>query len=174
MFYTACLPDVSSISINGKDEVICGNSVKFKAIVDQSVDQSLFPVWSITWQKRRGENIRCIDISDEKYSGSTNSKLLIRSACKRDEGEYSAFLSIESNGKKYKLESNTISLLVVGGMALFLIIKAIKKRFNQSWHESKHTHRLFWISSITLIAKHLLCKEESPVYASQHSTISIV
>lgn len=113
VFYTACLPDEPDISISGKDEVICGNSVEFKA----NIDHSEFLFLSITWQKRRGENIRCIDISEEKYSGSTNSKLLIRSACKGDEGEYSAFLSVESNGKKYKLESNTISLLVVGGMA---------------------------------------------------------
>lgn len=111
------LTDEPVISINGKDEVICGDSVEFQA----NVDQPVFPVWSIKWQKRRGENIRCIDISKEKYSGSTNSKLLIRSACKEDEGEYSAILSRESNRKNYT-GSNTISLLVIGGM-MFLLIK---------------------------------------------------
>lgn len=121
MFHTAGLPDEPDISINGKDEVICGDSVEFQA----NVDQSVFPVWSITWQKRRGETIRCIDISKEKYSGSTNSKLLIRSACKGDEGEYSAFLSRESNRKKYT-GSNTISLLVMGGM-MFLKINNKEK-----------------------------------------------
>lgn len=130
VFYTACLPDEPDIWISGKDEVICGNSVEFKA----NIDHSEFLFLSITWQKRRGENIRCIDISEEKYSGSTNSKLLIRSACKGDEGEYSAFLSIESNWKKYHFSS---CCRRYG----FFKIKHKRKGLNQSRHESKHAHQ---------------------------------
>lgn len=73
VFYIVCLLDEFDIWISGKDEVICGNSVEFKVNIDYLEFFFLF----IIWQKWRGENIRCIDISEEKYSGSINSKFFI-------------------------------------------------------------------------------------------------
>lgn len=70
--------------------------------------------WSITWQKRRGDVIKCIDTNMEKYSGSTKRKLVIKSVSKEDEGEYQAVLSLESNGPEYK-SRNIIRLHAIGG-----------------------------------------------------------
>lgn len=70
--------------------------------------------WSITWQKRKGDVIKCIDTNKEKYSGSTKKKLVIKSVCKEDEGEYQAVLSLETNGPEYK-SRNIIRLHAIGG-----------------------------------------------------------
>lgn len=51
VFYTACLPDEPDISISGKDEVICGNSVEFKANIDHS--EFLFFVYNMAETERR-------------------------------------------------------------------------------------------------------------------------
>lgn len=70
--------------------------------------------WSLTWHRRRGDDIKCIDTSVEKYRGSTKRTLVINSVCKEDEGEYQALLSFESKGPDYK-SRNTIRLHVIGG-----------------------------------------------------------
>lgn len=77
--------------------------------------------WSITWHRRRGDDIKCIDISVKKYSGSTKRTLVIKSVCKEDEGEYQALLSFESKGPDYK-SRNTIRLHVIGGKVVNKII----------------------------------------------------
>lgn len=83
--------------------------------------------WSITWRKRRGDVIKCIDTDMEKYSGSTKKKLVIQSVCKEDEGEYQAILSNESNGPEYK-SRNTIRLHAVGGKLINKIKQSIMER----------------------------------------------
>lgn len=60
--------------------------------------------------------INQIDINEEKYRGSTRTKLVIISVCKDDEGEYQAVLARESNGNKRKVESNSVYLSVEGGI----------------------------------------------------------
>lgn len=70
--------------------------------------------WTIKWQKRIGDVIKCIDTSAKRYSGSTKKKLVIKFVNKEDEGEYQAVLSLESNGPDYK-SRNTICLHVIGG-----------------------------------------------------------
>lgn len=47
-----------------------------------------FLCWLIIWYRCRGDNIKCIDISVEKYSGSIKRKFVINDVCKEDEGEY--------------------------------------------------------------------------------------
>lgn len=98
--------------IKGKSKVIFGDKAKFRAVIKQ-LEHSC---WLVEWQKRRGENITCIDISLEKYSGSSKEKLVISSVCKEDEGEYKALLTPDSNGNKYTVRSNAIYLHVQGGM----------------------------------------------------------
>lgn len=100
------------IWIKGKDEVICGDTAEFEAEVKQA-ENSCLP---IKWQRRRGKLIEIIDPTLEKYSGSTNTKLVIPSVCKEDAWEYQASLS--PNGNKYTVYSNTIRLNVFGGMLL--------------------------------------------------------
>lgn len=70
--------------------------------------------WSVAWQKQRGDVIERINTRMERYSGSTKKKLVIKTVCKEDEGEYQAVLSLESNGPYYT-SRNTIRLHVLGG-----------------------------------------------------------
>lgn len=97
------------IRIKGEEQVICGDNVEFKAEVKQA-DSFSFP---IKWQRRKGQFVEIIDTSLEKYSGSTNTNLVIPSVCKEDAFEYQASLSDRNN---HTLYSNTINLHVLGGM----------------------------------------------------------
>lgn len=101
--------DEPTVSIRGENEIMWGDTAHFEADVKKA-DSSC---WSITWHRRRGDDIKCIDTSVEKYSGSTKRKLVINDVCKEDEGEYQAFLSFESKGPDYK-SRNTIRLHVIG------------------------------------------------------------
>lgn len=102
--------DEPDISIKGENEKRCGETALFEANVEKVKSSS----WSITWHKRRGKVIECIDTNMKKYSDSTKTKLVIKSVCKEDEGEYQAVLSFESNGPDYK-SKNTIPLYVLKG-----------------------------------------------------------
>lgn len=104
------ISDDPYIFINGNNEIICGDTAQFEADV-KNVDSSC---WSITWQKRKGCVIECIDTNLERYSGSTKLKLVIKFVCKEDEGEYQAVLSLETTGPEYK-SKNAIRLHVLGG-----------------------------------------------------------
>lgn len=73
--------------------------------------------WSITWQKRRGDDIKCIDTNLGRYNSSAKKTLVIKSVCKEDEGDYQAFLSLDSNGPDYK-SRNKIRLYAIGGKCL--------------------------------------------------------
>lgn len=98
------------IYIQGENEILCGGTAQFEADV-KNVESSS---WSVAWQKRREDVIKWIDTSLEKHNGSTKRKLVINSLCKKDEGEYQAFLTLQSDGPDYK-SRNTIRLHVIGG-----------------------------------------------------------
>lgn len=115
--------DEPDISIKGENEKNCGETALFEADVENVKASS----WTITWHKRRGDVIKCIDTCTEKYSGSTKRKLVIKSVCKEDEGEYQAVLSFESNGPDYK-SKNTIRLYVFGGKRQ--VAKCLKNKIN--------------------------------------------
>lgn len=102
--------DEPVILIQGENEIICGRTAQIEAEVKKFESSC----WSITWRKRRGNVIKCIDTDMEKYSGSSKTTLVIHSVCKEDEGEYQAVLSPELNGPEYK-SRNTIRLHAVGG-----------------------------------------------------------
>lgn len=72
----------------------------------------------IIWQRRRGKSVEIIDPTLEKYSGSTDTRLVMSSVCKEDAWEYQAYLSA---GNNHMLYSNTINLHVLGGMVLALV-----------------------------------------------------
>lgn len=114
------ISDKPDIIIKGENEIICGGTAQFEADI-YNVESSS---WSITWQRRKEDNIKCIDTTMKKYSGSTKRKLVIKDVCKEDEGEYQAVLSFESNGPEYK-SRNTIRLYAVGGTCKFVNIKII-------------------------------------------------
>lgn len=98
-----------TICIKGEEQVICGDTAEFKAEVKQAESFS----FSKNWQRRRGRFVEIIDTTLEKYRGSTNTKLVIPSACKEDAWEYQASLSDENN---HMFLSNAINLHVLGGM----------------------------------------------------------
>lgn len=106
--------DEPEISITGAERVEGGEKTCFKA--DLKNKEKHVSHWSISWQRVRGSVINQIDISKEKYSDSTRTKLVIHSVSKDDEGEYQAVLARESNGNKRKIESNAIFLHVFGGI----------------------------------------------------------
>lgn len=63
----------------------------------------------------------------EKYRDSTKRKLVIKELSKEDEGEYQAFLTLESNGPEYK-SKNTIRLHVIGGKPIDALKRQILER----------------------------------------------
>ncbi|XP_052708658.1 uncharacterized protein LOC128183596 [Crassostrea angulata] len=107
------IKDEPEISITGADRVVWGEKTCFEA--DLKHTEIHVSHWSISWQRVRGSVINQIDISKEKYSDSTRTKLVIHSVSKDDQGEYQAVLASESNGNKRKIESNAIFLHVIGG-----------------------------------------------------------
>lgn len=104
--------DEPHIVIKGEDEVMCGCTTTFKAEVTK-LDLS---IWLIKWQKLCGLITEIINTSKEKYSGSTDTQLVIQSVCKEDEGKYQAVIFQESKGIENRLSSNTICLHVVKGI----------------------------------------------------------
>lgn len=114
------ISDKPDIIIKGENEIICGGTAKFEADVN-NVESSC---WSIRWQRCRGDDVKRIDTTMKKYSGSTKRKLVIYDVCKEDEGEYQALLSLESNGPEYK-SRNTVRLYAVGGTCKFVNMKII-------------------------------------------------
>lgn len=118
VFHTFFVLAEPGICIKGKEQIICGDTAEFKADMKRA-EKISFP---IKWQRRRGHCVEIIDTTLEKYSGSTNTKLVIPSVCKEDAWEYEAYLSSEPNGNNYTVYSNTIRLSVIGGMLL------VKKR----------------------------------------------
>lgn len=109
------ISDEPEISITGADRVVWGETTCFEADLKQ---KETFQ-WSISWQRVRGSVTNQIDISKEKYSDSTRTKLVIHSVSKDDQGEYQAVLARESNGNKRKIESNAIFLHVIGGILYY-------------------------------------------------------
>lgn len=111
MLLNVCVADEPEISIKGEREVVCGNAARF--LVDINPEEQSSGL--VTWQKVRGMITEQIDISIEKYLGSSNRQFVINSVCKEDGGEYQAVLSQQSNGKNKKTFSNSIFLLPKGG-----------------------------------------------------------
>lgn len=97
------------IVIKGEDEVVCGCTANFKAEV-KKIDLSR---WLIKWQKLNGLITEIINTSKEKYTGSTDTQLVIQSVCREDEGKYQAVILQESKGIENRLSSNIICLHVV-------------------------------------------------------------
>lgn len=114
MFHTLFILDAPGICIKGKEQIICGDTAEFKAEV-QRAESFSFP---IKWQRRRGQFVEIIDTTLEKYSGSTDTRLVIPSVCKEDTWGYQASLSA---GNNHTLYSNTINLHVLGGILLVLV-----------------------------------------------------
>lgn len=113
VFHTLFLVE-PDIRIKGEEQVICGDTVEFKAEVKQA-DSFFSP---IKWQRRKGQFVEIIDTTLEKYSGSTDTRLIIPSVCKEDALVYQASLS---DGNNQTLYSNAINLHVLGGMLLLLV-----------------------------------------------------
>uniref|UniRef100_A0A8W8NTZ8 Ig-like domain-containing protein n=1 Tax=Magallana gigas TaxID=29159 RepID=A0A8W8NTZ8_MAGGI len=118
------------IRIKGKEEVKCGDIAEFKAEVT-TAENFCMP---IIWQRHRGKSVEIIDTTLQKYSGSTNTKLVISSVCKEDAFEYQASLSRESNGNKYTVSSNIIRLSVLGDMPFLNDLKVTTEEESVTIH----------------------------------------
>lgn len=102
--------DDLDIFIIGENEKRCGEIVLFEV----NVEKVKFLSWFIIWQKCRGDDIKCIDISKEKYSGSIKRKFVIKFVCKEDDGEYQVVFLFGLNGFDYRFK-NIICFLVLEG-----------------------------------------------------------
>lgn len=111
--YHNCKILFSAISIERNVEVTCGDTAQFKA--DIRLEDSAF--LSVSWEKVDGSSRKHIDISCEKYKGSTGRQLNIHSVCKEDEGEYQAVIS---RNLDHKIFSNIGFLQTQGGMFFVL------------------------------------------------------
>lgn len=105
-----CFIEEPNISIQGQDKVLCGDAAIFNTVVSPEHANG----WSVTWQKLEGLTCIHINTRTEKYTGSTDQKLVIHSVCTEDEGEYRAILSRFTN----IVLSNSIFLQVIGGILL--------------------------------------------------------
>lgn len=103
---------IPNISIKGPRSVLCGENATFNAVIEPGNLKG----WSITWHKIVQWTHRRINISTEKYSGSTDNDLVIQSVCKNDEGRYRAVLSSKSKAKDISIFSNVIDLHATGGI----------------------------------------------------------
>lgn len=100
------------ISIEGQSNVLCGNSATFNAVIYPENLKG----WSVTWQKIEKLTLIGINTNKEKYSGSTEKKIVIQSVCKEDEGEYRAILSKDLKANNICVSSNVIVLQAIGGI----------------------------------------------------------
>lgn len=113
--YCNCKLLFSAIYIERNVEVTCGDTAHFKA--DIRLEESAF--LSVSWERVDGSATNHIDISCEKYKGSTSRQLNIHSVCKEDEGEYQAVISRNID---HKIFSNIGFLRTQGGM-IFVLTK---------------------------------------------------
>lgn len=103
------------IVIKGEDKVVCGCAANFKA----DVIKIYLSCWLIKWHKLSGLITDIINTSNEKYTGSTDTQLVIQSVCREDGGKYQAVMSQESKGIEDRLSSNIICLHVVEDILFF-------------------------------------------------------
>lgn len=110
-----CVTDDPVVSLRGTKEIICGDNARFELEVKQAEPS----IYKVTWFKEKGMTAKQIETRDEKFKGSSDGRLIINVVCKEDEGHYYADLSRESNGITFKISSNKIHLLPLGGILFF-------------------------------------------------------
>lgn len=111
--YISCLIHVSDepeIMMKGENNVLFGDKARFDVEIKNTENNSN---WAVTWQKKTGDVITILRLSDEKYKESTNRRLFIWSVCKKDEAEYQAVIY---TGEKSSIISNSIHLHGLGGI----------------------------------------------------------
>ncbi|XP_062616794.1 titin-like [Saccostrea cucullata] len=113
--------DDPSISIRGKAEVLCGENTFFEAELDNCPPSSN---WPITWEKFQGNVTEQLDISKEKYRGSSSRFLVLPRVLMEDKGEYRAVIS----RKHVKVQSNAILLTVRGELPRLQKLKVTSER----------------------------------------------
>lgn len=105
------------VSIAGNENAMCGENAVFVAEVTNAKPYC----WSLTWQKTIENVTEIINITKDKYFGSTDRRLVITAVSKEDEWRYQAVLSRNMNGNKQKILSNEIFLQVLGGIFYFKV-----------------------------------------------------
>ncbi|XP_062578446.1 uncharacterized protein LOC134240371, partial [Saccostrea cucullata] len=108
-------------------KILCEEKACFEAETENFLDTDN---WPIKWIKVRGDTTKTIDISKEKYNGSTSRRLVISKVLKKDQGEYQAVISREIDRRHVKIESNTLFLEVIGDLPNLEINRAM------SWKDS--------------------------------------
>lgn len=99
------------ISIEGPEKVLYGTTAKCNAFMNPKNLKG----WSLKWQKLVGLTHVPINLSEDKYTGTTDEMLSIQSVCKEDEGGYQAILS----KAQFLVLSNIIFLRATGERPIF-------------------------------------------------------
>uniref|UniRef100_A0A8W8NYD7 Ig-like domain-containing protein n=2 Tax=Magallana gigas TaxID=29159 RepID=A0A8W8NYD7_MAGGI len=107
--YTILKQRSGAIYVYGEPDVFCGKTACFEAEITLEDDVIL----QVSWDRVDRTLRKKINVQDEKYRGSDNSKLLIHNVCKDDEAGYQAVLSRNID---VKIFSNTVYLHPKGGI----------------------------------------------------------
>ncbi|XP_061196858.1 uncharacterized protein LOC133205132 [Saccostrea echinata] len=109
------------IKINGNSKILCGEKACFEVETENWLHTDN---WPVKWVKERGDTTKAIDISKEKYNGSTSRILVIQRVKKEDQGEYQAVISREIDRRHFKVLINSIFLEAIGDLPNLQIIQA--------------------------------------------------
>ncbi|XP_056002847.1 uncharacterized protein LOC125667384 [Ostrea edulis] len=122
MFERIKLTDTPKLTVQGDEQKIWGERACFMARYEDGDSSNN---WPITWQKITGNTIEQLDISTERYRGSSSQQLVISRVNKYDQGEYRATVLREEKETHILIPSNTIYLTVTGDLPILEIENAV-------------------------------------------------
>nr|XP_034322481.1 protein sax-3-like [Crassostrea gigas] len=131
--YTILKQRSGAIYVYGEPDVFCGKTACFEAEITLEDDVIL----QVSWDRVDRTLRKKINVQDEKYRGSDNSKLLIHNVCKDDEAGYQAVLSRNID---VKIFSNTVYLHPKGDLPCLEDLNATSKE------EKIYIHYVFKVS----------------------------
>ncbi|XP_056017516.1 muscle M-line assembly protein unc-89-like [Ostrea edulis] len=148
MFECIKLTAIPKLTVQGDEQKVWGEKACFMARYE---DGDTSNNWPITWQKITGNTIKQLDISTERYRGSSSQQLVIPRVSKDDQGEYRATVSREEKGTHIHIPSNTIYLTVTGDLPTLEIENAISEEDRIIIHynvsvddQSPAVHSVMW------------------------------
>ncbi|XP_056018362.1 uncharacterized protein LOC130054066 [Ostrea edulis] len=151
MFERIKLTDTPKLTVQGDEQKVWGEKVCFMTRYE---DGDTSNNWPITWQKIRGNTIKQLDISTERYRGSSSQQLVISRVSKDDQGEYRATVLREEKGTHILIPSNTIYLTVTGDLPILEIENAIDEGDIITIHycvydndQSPAVHNIVWTNN---------------------------
>ncbi|XP_062574510.1 uncharacterized protein LOC134236361 [Saccostrea cucullata] len=98
--------------INGPNTIQCGSKAEIYLEFDSGPSECSVDLKCVRWMKRKKQECKEIDITDEAYRGSSSHKLVICEVSPDDEGEYQAIVGTDL--RSVCIHTNKIILEVTG------------------------------------------------------------